>query len=117
MTCARLAAAAMVASCRSPLLPSPFVRIRGRESSGVAAARRYYTAATATPWKQLLGDALVKARDAEFDVFNALDVLENTPALLKDLKFGIGDGNLHYYLFNWRVHTPLDPREVGLILT
>lgn len=77
---------------------------------------RYYTAAGATPMKQLLNDALIKARDHKFDVFNALDILENTRELLVDLKFGIGDGNLHYYLFNWRMHQQLQPRDVGLIL-
>jgi glycylpeptide N-tetradecanoyltransferase len=66
--------------------------------------------------KQLLNDALIMASVHKFDVFNALDVLENTHELLKDLKFGIGDGNLHYYMFNWRVTKPLEPQEVGLIL-
>jgi hypothetical protein len=35
---------------------------------------------------------------------------------LKELKFGIGDGSLHYYLFNWRITTALTAPEVGLIL-
>lgn len=36
--------------------------------------------------------------------------------VLRELKFGIGDGQLHYYLYNWRVASPLGPNEVGLIL-
>jgi glycylpeptide N-tetradecanoyltransferase len=36
-----------------------------------------------------------------FDVFNALDLMENKE-FLETLKFGIGDGNLQYYLYNWR---------------
>ena len=36
-----------------------------------------------------------------FDVFNALDLMDNKEFLEK-LKFGIGDGNLQYYLYNWR---------------
>jgi glycylpeptide N-tetradecanoyltransferase len=36
-----------------------------------------------------------------FDVFNALDLMDNKEYLEK-LKFGIGDGNLQYYLYNWR---------------
>lgn len=36
-----------------------------------------------------------------FDVFNALDLMENK-AFLEKLKFGIGDGNLQYYLYNWK---------------
>lgn len=66
--------------------------------------------------KQLLNDALIMARDNNFDVFNALNLLENTKELLADLKFGEGDGNLHYYLFNWHVSRKLEPQEVGLIL-
>ena len=34
-------------------------------------------------------------------MFNALDVMENL-SFLEDLKFGIGDGNLHYYFYNWK---------------
>lgn len=35
------------------------------------------------------------------DVFNALDITENK-TFFDELKFGVGDGNLHYYFFNWR---------------
>lgn len=38
---------------------------------------------------------------ANFDVFNALTLHDN-PLFLEDLKFGPGDGLLHYYLYNWR---------------
>jgi glycylpeptide N-tetradecanoyltransferase len=40
-------------------------------------------------------------QQAKFDVFNALTLLDN-PLFLDDLKFGAGDGQLHYYLYNWR---------------
>lgn len=36
-----------------------------------------------------------------FDVFNGLTLLDNN-LFLEDQKFGAGDGQLHYYLFNWR---------------
>jgi glycylpeptide N-tetradecanoyltransferase len=36
--------------------------------------------------------------------------------MLKDLKFGIGDGQLHFYLYNWRLMSGLTPGQVGLIL-
>lgn len=45
---------------------------------------------------------LVIARDLGYDVFNALDVMENNQ-FLDQLKFGIGDGHLHYYIYNWRI--------------
>ena len=37
----------------------------------------------------------------KFDVFNALDLMENKE-FLEELKFGQGDGNLQYYMYNWR---------------
>jgi len=49
----------------------------------------------------LIGDALVIANNAKLDVFNALTLMDNVP-ILKDLKFGVGDGFLNFYLYNWR---------------
>jgi glycylpeptide N-tetradecanoyltransferase len=66
-------------------------------------------------------DALIVARHDHskgYDVFNALDLMENL-TFLKDLKYGIGDGSLQYYLYNWRMpcgNASLQTNEVGLIL-
>ncbi|KAF7338223.1 Glycylpeptide N-tetradecanoyltransferase [Mycena venus] len=49
----------------------------------------------------LIGDALVIANQAKLDVFNALTLMDNV-SILKDLKFGVGDGFLNFYLYNWR---------------
>ncbi|KAL9715236.1 glycylpeptide N-tetradecanoyltransferase [Leucoagaricus gongylophorus] len=49
----------------------------------------------------LITDALIVANRAKFDVFNALTLMDNV-SILQDLKFGIGDGSLNFYLFNWR---------------
>ncbi|KAH9483926.1 Glycylpeptide N-tetradecanoyltransferase [Psilocybe cubensis] len=49
----------------------------------------------------LIGDALIVANEAKFDVFNALTLMDNIP-ILQDLKFGLGDGFLNFYLYNWR---------------
>ncbi|XP_060551337.1 glycylpeptide N-tetradecanoyltransferase 2-like [Ruditapes philippinarum] len=46
-----------------------------------------------------------------FDVFNALDLMQNK-TFLEKLKFGIGDGNLQYYLYNWRC-SQMEPNQVG----
>ena len=62
----------------------------------------------------LMTDALVMAKKLDFDVFNALDLMENAEFLEK-LKFGIGDGNLQYYIYNWRCPS-MQPKEVGLVL-
>lgn len=48
------------------------------------------------------------------DVFNMLNVMENE-TLVKDLKFGIGDGNLQYYIYNWNCPT-MESKEIGLVL-
>jgi len=63
---------------------------------------------------ELIKDALILARNKEFDVFNALDIMENTQ-FLQDLRFGVGDGNLHYYLYNWRI-PELQPKDIGIVL-
>jgi glycylpeptide N-tetradecanoyltransferase len=68
---------------------------------------------------ELIGDALVIAQGAQFDVFNALTQEDNCQ-FLDDLgvsgdahslnfvvcpynvQFSPGDGLLHFYLYNWR---------------
>lgn len=80
----------------------------------IKAAYSFYNVSTKTPWCDLMNDALISAKNDNFDVFNALDVMENTK-FLGSLKFGIGDGNLQYYLYNWRCPS-MKPEELGLIL-
>ena len=59
--------------------------------------------------------ALFQAKANNFDVFNALDIMENEK-FLEELKFMPGDGYLHYYLFNWALSQRLNPQEVGFVL-
>jgi len=80
----------------------------------LSAAYCYYYFNTKTPLPVLMTDALILAKHLSFDVFNALDILQNDE-FLKELKFGIGDGNLQYYLFNWRAPF-VQPSQVGLVL-
>ncbi|KAK3317816.1 acyl-CoA N-acyltransferase [Cercophora scortea] len=51
----------------------------------------------------LMADALVLAKRYDFDVFNALSLLDNS-LFLEQQKFGPGDGQLHYYLFNYKAN-------------
>ena len=51
---------------------------------------------------------------SRFDVFNALDLMQNA-AFLKELLFGGGDGYLHYYLYNYRM-PDMKAEDVGLVL-
>ena len=53
---------------------------------------------------ELMREALILAKLANFDVFNALTLLDN-PLFLERQLFGPGDGNLHFYLYNWRMPT------------
>ena len=57
------------------------------------AAYSFYNIATTVPLTELMDDCLTLAKRGNFDVFNALDIMENG-TFLKDLKFGIGDGHL-----------------------
>jgi glycylpeptide N-tetradecanoyltransferase len=87
----------------------------------------YYYAASRTPLADLVNDCLVQAHNvrdktnfvfhfhnysfffkSDFDVFNALDIMDNKEFLEK-LKFGDGDGNIQYYIYNWKC--PLIPPE------
>ncbi|XP_062204227.1 glycylpeptide N-tetradecanoyltransferase 1-like [Phragmites australis] len=79
------------------------------------AAYSYYNVSTKTPLQQLMNDALIVAKQKNYDVFNALDVMENE-SFLKELKFGPGDGQLHYYLYNYRIRGGIKPSELGLVL-
>jgi len=78
------------------------------------AAYSFYNVASKTNLVQLMNDALIFAKQRDFDVFNALDIFENE-TFMKPLKFGIGDGHLQYYLYNWKC-SPMQPKDVGLVL-
>lgn len=78
------------------------------------AAYSFYNVSTKTPLNDLMTDALILAKKLNFDVFNCLDIFHNSD-FLKDLKFGAGDGNLQYYLFNW-VTPEKKSKDVGLVL-
>ncbi|CAK1601994.1 unnamed protein product [Parnassius mnemosyne] len=78
------------------------------------AAYSFYNVSTKTPWTDLMLDALITAKNSGFDVFNALDLMDNKE-FLEPLKFGIGDGNLQYYLYNWRCPS-ITPNKIGLVL-
>ena len=43
----------------------------------IKAAYSFYNVSTVTSWPDLMGDALILAKKANFDVFNALDLMEN----------------------------------------
>lgn len=80
----------------------------------IKSAYSFYNVATGNSWVDLMNDALISAKNQNYDVFNALDLMENKE-FLQPLKFGIGDGNLQYYLYNWRCPS-MSSEQMGLIL-
>ena len=78
------------------------------------AAYSYYNVATSMSLTELMKDALILANATGIDVFNALNLMENE-TFLDELKFGKGDGNLQYYVYNWSSPT-MKPADVGLVL-
>jgi len=92
----------------------PSTIIGNDKYKSLKAAYSYYNVASTVDMKDLITDALILARKLNFDVYNCLDVMDNE-SVLKDLKFGKGDGNLQYYLYNWRC-TEMPPKKVGLVL-
>ena len=59
--------------------------------------------------------SITLARDLGYDVFNALDIMDNQQ-FLGELKFGQGDGYLHYYLFNWNTQERYQASNLGVVL-
>lgn len=74
----------------------------------------YYFAFTHSP-KALMEAALTMAVKQKYDLFNCLNTNQNA-SFLEALRFAPGDGNLHYYFFNWQC-PPMPPNEMGLVLT
>jgi glycylpeptide N-tetradecanoyltransferase len=52
---------------------------------------------------ELVNDALILAKKYKFDVFNALTLMDNA-LFLEQQKFGGGDGQLHFYLYNYNAN-------------
>ncbi|KAI8074080.1 type-i n-myristoyltransferase [Gongronella butleri] len=62
----------------------------------------------------LVADALVMAKKLDFDVVNALRLMDNQ-TFLSSQKFGSGDGFLNYYVYNWRCPDVVE-EKIGLVM-
>lgn len=93
-------------------LPSSI--LRHEEHKLLKVAYSYYNVPGKHTIKEIMRDAIVIAKQKDMDVFNALDIMENGQ-VLEDLKFGVGDGHLHYYLYNWRIRE-LEAKDIGIVL-
>ena len=65
-------------------------------------------------FKELMKNALILAKNNNFDVYNCLDIMENK-TVFKDLLFGMGDGKLKYYFYNF-VCPDTKPEDLSLVL-
>jgi glycylpeptide N-tetradecanoyltransferase len=82
--------------------------------STMYAAYSYYNVPGKHSALELTRNALILAKKNKFDVFNALDLMDNKEAF-EELHFGKGSGNLYYYLYNWNL-TKLQPKKLGVVL-
>ena len=82
--------------------------------STIKAAYSFYNASKSHTITELMNNALIIAKKFDFDVFNALDIMENSQVFEK-LKFDAGDGTLKYYIYNWGCHSMIS-YDIGLIL-
>ncbi len=96
-------------------VPVRILQQEGHAHTHIYAAYSFYNVSTANETAQVMKYALSQAAENGFDVFNALDIMDNEEYLY-ELKFMPGDGYLHYYLYNWSVSNRLSPQDVALII-
>uniref|UniRef100_A0A3Q2DH98 Glycylpeptide N-tetradecanoyltransferase n=1 Tax=Cyprinodon variegatus TaxID=28743 RepID=A0A3Q2DH98_CYPVA len=82
--------------------------------TNLKAAFLFYAACNATGMDELMQDILIRAKSKGFDIFCALDVMDNL-SFLEKLKFTLSDKSLHYYLYNWMC-PPMSPNKVLTVL-
>ncbi|KAJ1564485.1 glycylpeptide N-tetradecanoyltransferase [Nowakowskiella sp. JEL0078] len=86
------------------------VELRSRGIDVEGGERRAFESELTT----LIKDALILAKKNGFDVFNCLTLMDNN-SFIEELKFGKGDGELQYYLYNYRCKD-LKSDDVGLVM-
>lgn len=64
--------------------------------------------------KDLFRDALIIAKNRNFDVFNMTEVLQHGK-ITNELLFKPGDGLLAHYLYNWRIKA-INASDIGIVL-
>jgi glycylpeptide N-tetradecanoyltransferase len=89
----------------------PSTIMKSAEHKLLKAGYLYFYFNTKTPLQQLVQDLLISAKQLDFDVFNCLDIMDNL-TFIEALKFGPGDGNLYYYLYNYKC-PDLPPKQLG----
>ena len=78
------------------------------------AAYSFFNINTTLTVKEIMKCALILAKNAGFDVFNCLNIMNNEEAFT-DLLFGKGGGKLKYYFWNF-VCPYTEPKDLSLVL-
>jgi glycylpeptide N-tetradecanoyltransferase len=78
------------------------------------AAYSFFNINTTLTVKEIMKCALILAKNAGFDVFNCLNIMNNEEAF-QDLLFGKGGGKLKYYFWNF-VCPETEPKDLSLVL-
>ena len=82
----------------------------------IQACYSFYNFATSVDYKELIRNALILAKKLGYDVYNCLNLMDNS-SVFEDLHFQVGDGNLNYYLYNWVMKSrKITPPELGVVL-
>lgn len=93
----------------------PSTVLQNPKHDHIKAAYSYYHVANSVSLKALLNDALILAKKEDFDVFNALDIMQNQQ-FISELAFSPGDGFLHYYMYNYQIENMLQSKDLGIVL-
>ena len=86
----------------------------GRDESKVKGAYLMYMAPQHVNIRELVTCALIEAKKEGADVVNCLNIMDNEE-FIEDLRFGLGDGNLQYYVYNWKTSV-MTPSSVGAVI-
>lgn len=92
----------------------PSTIINDEKYKTLYAAFCYYMVPKKHSINEIMKNALILAKNDKFDVFNALDIMNNKE-VFEELHFGMGNGNLYYYLYNWNLKR-IKPEKVGVVL-
>lgn len=95
-------------------LPSTILKSENHKE--LRACYCYYVIPGKYDLKTMFEATLVLAKQEGFDVFNALDIMENKE-VFEGLLFKPGDGFLQYYMYNWKLlGSHLQPAQIGKVL-
>ena len=92
---------------------APMTLTHSRKHKNMLVAYSYYNVASTVSLVDLVGSALVLARNRGADVYNMMDVMDNAE-VFKPLLFDEGTGSLSYYLYNY-LCPAIVPDDVGLV--